>query len=147
MVFSCTKKVIDQFKNDRSFDTLGEPKSLHNWYANQITLNRKKYILFTNSLTFFSFFVPAGTSKERKQIEHQFEVKLQELLIREISTSETILNKMLPKPTEYRYTKTSDKSVLGSMNDIVQQLYHLVHFDPLIKNDFHSWLHLINTWI
>lgn len=145
MVFSCTKKVRDLFKKERTFDTLGEPKDLHNWYANQITLSRKKYILFTNSLTLFSFFVPGGTLKERKEIENLFEAKLQELLIREISTSELILNKMLPKSVEYRYTKTSDKSVLGSMNDIQQQLNHHMHFDIHIKSKYDYFLHLINS--
>lgn len=97
MIFSCTRKVLERVKKYRSITDQQEDISLHNWYVNSINLERKNYLLFTNSLTLFSFFLYAGTKKELNHIEQLFEKQLEEQVIRCIGSNKKFIQKLLPE--------------------------------------------------
>ncbi len=122
MIFSCTKKVLDKIKKYKLVETEKVEVSLYNWYIDAIILERKTYFLFTNSLTLFSFFVYAGTKKEIQNIEQIFSTKLTNQILYEIGDSKQYLDVAFPQNQLFRFTKTNSRSVLGSMNDIKEQI-------------------------
>jgi len=144
MVFSCTKKVIDKISKYKKVENAKEDLGFHNWYVDLINLERKNYFLFTNSETLFSFFVYAGTKKELENLEHIFEEKLKEQIVREVGTSIKYLDELFPKTGAYRFVKTNSRSVLGSMNDFKFQIKtHIWHKGELSQT--HDYInHLIN---
>lgn len=122
MVFSCTKKVLDKVKKFNIVEPDKVETNFYNWYVDSIILERKTYFLFTNSVTLFSFFVYAGTKKELQNIEQIFAAKLTEQIEQEIGTASHYLKNAFPESQLYQFTKTNSASVLGSMNDIKQQI-------------------------
>ena len=118
MIFSCTKKVLDKLKKYKTIKLETEPAHLFNWYVDLLVLERKTYFLFTNSENLFSFILYAGTKKEHQNIENLFEQKLRETIIREISSSEDVINKAFPSEENYKFTKTNSRSTLGTMNEL-----------------------------
>ena len=144
MFFSCTRKVIDKVKNTRQIENEKPEIGLYNWYINSLIINRKTHFLFTNSLTLFSFFLYAGTRKEINSIEHLFEEKLQEMIVREIGSSDTLLEVVLPQKRDYSFTRTNNRSVLGSMNDFIFQINYLTNHRGSSKENFDLTNHMIN---
>ena len=92
MVFSCTKKVLDELRKYKPIEDQKVDVDLWNWYVDLITLERNHYFLFTNSKTLFSFFIYAETKVELQNIEEKFKKKLEEMIVREIGA--------LPKYTD-----------------------------------------------
>jgi len=128
MIFSCTKKVLDKIKKYKIIEPDKVEINFYNWYVDAIVLERKTYFLFTNSITLFSFFVYGGTKKELQNIEQIFATKLTEQIEKEIGTENQYVKNVFQKNQMYKFTKTNSRSVLGSMNDIKEnikvQLWH-----------------------
>jgi len=122
MIFSCTKKVLDKVKKFKIIEQNKAEVDFYNWYVDVITLERKTYFLFTNSITLFSFFVYAGTKKELQNIEQIFAARLAEQIDKEIGIADHYHKNVFTKNQLYQFTKTNSRSVLGSMNDIKQQI-------------------------
>jgi len=132
MTFSCTGKVLEKVKKYRKISDQRESVGLHNWYVNSINLERKNHLLFTNSLTLFSFFIYAGTKKEMNNIEQLFEKELKEQVERHIGSNKKFMQKLLPENSSYEFTKTKSRSILGSMNDFKNQIkVQIWHKGPL----------------
>ena len=145
MIFSCTKKVLDKVKKHRPIQATKADISIYNWYVDIMNLERKNYFLFTHSQTLFSFFLYAGTKTEILNLENLFTQKLQEMIIREIGTSEKLTQALLPENANYQLMKTNSRQVLGSMNDFKFQIKVMVdHHGPLIHT-YDKINHLINT--
>jgi len=117
MIFSCTGKVQKKIKGIHHISPNKENIGIGNWYIGLINLERKSHLLFTNSLTLFSFVVYAGTKKEIKNIEVIFKTKLEEQLIREYGIIPPLIDKAIPEKSDVIFTKTNSRSILGSMND------------------------------
>ena len=145
MIISCTKKVSEKLKKYRSFSNTSEEIGFHNWYCNLITIERKQNILFTNSLTLFSFYFPFGTSKIKSNIEAAFENKLKEEIIRHISCSESYLNAVIPRDSEYKFIHSTNKSVLGSMNEFKRQIDYCIWDRPYYYRSDERIIESINT--
>ena len=93
MNFSCTIKVLDRLKNlnikiDEKFDD-----HFDNWYVNQFTDQRKKYFLFTNSKTLFSFISYFGTKNEIVNFNTIFSKVYKEQIVRNYGYDENQINK------------------------------------------------------
>ena len=103
MIFSCTKKVLDKAKKHRPVQATKAEIGFYNWYVDLINLDRKNYFLFTHSQTLFSFFIYAGTKTEILNLENLFAEKLQEMIIREIGTSEKLYKALLPEHSLFEF--------------------------------------------
>lgn len=144
MIFSCTKKVIDKIKKYKPVEKSKESIGLYNWYVDLINLERKNYFLFTNSKTLFSFFVYAGTKKELENIETIFESRLREQVIRDIGTLKEYQDKALFSNENYRFVKTNNRSILGSMNDFKHQIKIQVWHKGELSKTYELINHLLN---
>jgi len=134
MTFSCTKKVLDKIGKHRNLSDVKDDVHLYNWYVDLINLERKNYVLFTHSLTLFSFFFYAGTKKEFANIESLFEDELEEQITRNVTSSERALALLLAKTENITFSKTNSRSILGSMNDFKHQMKIQIQYKgPLPK--------------
>lgn len=145
MIFSCTGKVLDKIKKHRPILSEKAEVGFYNWYIDLMNLERKNYFLFTHSQTMFSFFIYAGTKTEILNLENLFAKKLEEMIIREIGTSEQLFKALIPDNPVYEIMKTNSRQVLGSMNDFKFQIKYLVTLDGF-SNSVHDKIHhSINT--
>lgn len=119
-VIHCTKKLLIEL------GALGskmppEPSAgfLGPWHANLIRIERKKCILFTNDRTLYSFLVPGY--KKKDDVHDLFLLNLNSSLAAEGFGQGDIL-KALDEYREIAIAPTTNRSVLGSMNDLVNQV-------------------------
>lgn len=145
MIFSCTKKVLDKVKKHRFVENTKVDTGLFNWYVDLMNLERKNYFLFTHSQTLFSFFLYAGTKAEILNLENLFAKKLEEMIIREIGSSEKLTQALLPNNANFQFMKTNSRKVLGSMNDFKFQIKVMIDHHGPLSQTYDKINHLINT--
>lgn len=115
-VIQCTKKLLTELKREDSGATI--PTSpLGNWHANLLTLDRRKCVIFTNDQTRYSFLVVGLRKPDFQILDEVFRQSLFKSLLNDGFDQEQI-EKVLDEIREISFTKTSSRSVLGSMNDI-----------------------------
>ncbi len=115
----CTKKVLDEIgiKSPaaiESRDNATEP--LGDWCVNLLRIQRKKCLLIVNEKTLFSILVPELKKAQIQNIAVVFREALFAALIDEEFTAAQA-EKILSEYDEIGISKTTDRSVLGSMND------------------------------
>jgi hypothetical protein len=97
-----------------------KPPDIFDWHANMLRLNRKKYVLFTNSQTLYSFLMRWAGRPRPADFQEQFRLKLFQSLMSE-GIAEEYIEYMLGGHKKVTITKTNNRSVLGSMNDLAFQ--------------------------
>ena len=116
-LIQCTQKLLAKLD---SFDAglVKESTSiLGNWHANLLCIERRNCILFTNDLTLYSIFLPKVVKAHFQKLASMFTQALALNLEAESLGQhiETILGEYKNKLI---FTKSNNRSVLGSMNDI-----------------------------
>jgi hypothetical protein len=123
-VIHCTKKLLIELGALGS-KIPSEPatKFFGPWHANLIRIERRKCILFTNDRTLYSFLVPGFRKKD--DVHDLFLLNLSSNLAAESFGQGDIL-KALDEYREIAIAPTTNRSVLGSMNDLVSQVEFLI---------------------
>lgn len=100
---------------DASEDNI--PGSLGSWHVNLLYIERKKCLLFVNNKVLISFFIAGVQKSDGTRIKELFQEHLAKLLIMlEIESSKVF--KVLSEYNDLEITKTSNRSVLGTLNDL-----------------------------
>lgn len=107
--------------------------SLSTWYARLFFYNRRKCLLFTNTNTLFSFVVRDVKRQQIKNLHELFINGLIETLKNENFTSDEI-EKVMSICKEFKYGKSTDRSVIGSMNDLILQYESFIYTRSLRGN-------------
>jgi Domain of unknown function (DUF6933) len=124
-IIYCTKKLLNELGALGSKMPVGHPTGMFGpWHANLIRIKRKKCILFTNDGTLYSFLVPGV--KKKDDFHDLFLMNLNAHLAGEGLRQGEIL-KALAEYSDIAIAPTSNRSVLGSMNDLVNQVEFLIH--------------------
>jgi len=111
-----------------------DSSSLGQWHANLIYIARRKCLLFVNDRTLFNFIVPDVSSSNIRALPELFRETLSCVLSAEGVPSGT-RDAILSEYTELGIAKSSDRSVLGSANDIAYH-YKVAILDA---GGVHSW--------
>ncbi|MCF6206574.1 MAG: hypothetical protein L3J47_06760, partial [Sulfurovum sp.] len=93
------------------------------WHGNVFKIGRKNCLLVTHNESYYSVFIYGVTKSSMKPIVEPIGAYLQELMHRD-GFDPTQVAKMLERAEHVHYAKTSDKKVLGVMNDMVHMLKH-----------------------
>jgi hypothetical protein len=117
-----------------------QSSDLFDWHANMLRLERKKYVLFTNSQTLFSFLMRWAGKPKPAEFQEQFRLKLFQSLMDE-GIAEEHIEYLLGGHRQIMITKTNSRSVLGSMNDLAFQAKYMVYVRGIIDD---AYLHEIN---
>lgn len=122
-ILRCTLKLLKELKVSPSKVTDAEG-GLVSWHANLLRIDRRKCVLFTNDLTLYSVFVPGLRKPQFQGIVDVFgQAVFRSLRLAEFTQAEieTVLD-AIQGEAELQVTKTNNRSVLGSMNDLALQL-------------------------
>lgn len=109
----CTQKLLAEIP-DRLIDPSASGES---WHANLLRIDRRKCVLFTHDATLYSVFVPGLKKAEFERLDEVFGQCLFKALLRD-EFPQTQIERMLEACRVIRFTRSSNRSVLGSMNDI-----------------------------
>ncbi|MGH8510345.1 MAG: DUF6933 domain-containing protein [Gammaproteobacteria bacterium] len=117
LLIHCTQKLLAEIP-DRFIDPSASGAS---WHANLLRFERRKCVLFTHDETLYSVFVPGLRKPEFEQLDHIFGRRLFKALLWD-AFSQTQIERMLEACREIHFTRSSNRSVLGSMNDMRFQI-------------------------
>ncbi len=121
----CTNKLLKELRiKPVEFETTGE-MSVRDWHANLLVINRKKCIIVTHTLSLYSFFIYGVTRKDYDSFKTLFNDHLRAQLKSE-GLSKPALFDTNGDDVEVIITKTNNKSVLGSMNELSYRLEYAV---------------------
>jgi hypothetical protein len=107
---------------------------LGQWHANLIYVDRRKTLLFVNDRTLFNFIIPDVTRVQIRQLPDQFRLMLSCVLADE-AVPDDVRERILAEYEQIGFAKSSDRSVLGSSNDIA---FHY-KYQILDAGGIHSW--------
>lgn len=120
----CTKKLLAELPSTVEGEAF-KATILGDWHANLLRIERRKCVLFTNDETLFSVFVPMLKKTHFQNLSTVFLDYLIETLL--LEGFDGIIEKV---KSDYAnnivYSKTNNRSVMGSMNDIARFLPFLI---------------------
>ena len=142
LILQCTQKLLKELKADLSPVKDTDPITL--WHANLITCDRRKCVLFTNDKTRYSFLVPGLKKPDFQRLGEVFLDNLFRCMLNEGVPQEGV-EKVLDTCSNYCFTKTSSKSVLGTMNDIADIIKWTVYDNGgLVNTDISEMMMRLN---
>ncbi|TLS48220.1 hypothetical protein FE782_31905 [Paenibacillus antri] len=130
ITISCTKKLFE-LSNFPEEQNTSQNDEFFNWHANVFRLARRNNIIFMNNKTRYCFILFGVKKDHFHKVKDIFISSLVENLQFEKIKQEQI-NKYVANIDQIRFTKTYDRSVLGSMIDMVRMTEFMVeHYLPL----------------
>ena len=143
-IIRCTQKVLKLFNIPISNDVkIDHP--LAEWYCNLIWIERKKCLLFTHANSLYSFLVVDFRKSDTKNLDHIFQSHFRESL-EYLHLSKSAINNLLPQINGIKLTKTINKRILGSMNDLKYQYQvNIAHIGGLKYCDMDEMIYIVNT--
>ena len=124
-LIQCSKKLQKEIglKKGDLVESCPKFSFLGSWHANLLHISRKKCVLFVNDKTLFNFIVAGVSREEIRKIDVLFTQNLSCVLLSE-GIPEEVKEKVMHEYREIKYANTSNKSVIGSMNDLA---FHYKH--------------------
>ena len=124
-IIKCTAKLLKDL-GVKPANAAGESPGLFEWHANLLRLDRKKYVLFTNDQTLYSFLVRWTKMPKTEGLPERFRLGLFKNLMSE-GLPEKQIEWLMRQHAQIEITKTNSRSVLGSMNDLAFQVKYMVY--------------------
>jgi hypothetical protein len=115
LTLQCTQKLLKELDVEVSPIKDTDPIAL--WHANLLILDRRKCVLFTNDKTRYTFLVPGLRKPDFKHLGELFMDSLFRCMLND-GIPQKGVEKVLNTCSRYCFTKSSDRSVLGTMNDM-----------------------------
>jgi hypothetical protein len=118
MIIRITSKLAKKLNLPLSLIESGNEPSINEWYGNLFTFKRAQYILLTNEKTLFSFVFPGKGITNYNLFLKKMSIHLEEMLGTYDLTS--VWEKhFMSEFNEVSISKTNNRAVLGSMNEII----------------------------
>ena len=142
----CTKKLMTEM-GLREKDLAQEEEDttgLGDWYANLFKYSRYKCLIFTNEMTLFSFVIFRVGKREITKLSGEFHYHMH-LALKHEGIPDNIILAILKDYHHMGYGKTANRSVLGSMNDMISHYKFVVDgLDNLDSDSLQSLNHELN---
>ncbi len=129
----CTKKLLKEVGQEHK-EAIIPTVPLGCWHANLLILDRRKCVLFTNDQTRYSLLVPGLKKPDFKMLDEVFGQALFTSLLRD-GFSQKAIEAVLDEIREIALTTTSNRSVLGTMNDMTNIIKWRVREEGLLNID------------
>lgn len=124
-IIKCTQALLKQISPEYE-EGIIPTLPLGSWHANLFTLDRCKCVLFTNDNTRYSFLAPGLRKPDFQVLDEIFRQRLFKCLVNEGISQEGI-EMVLEEIREIAFTRTSNRSVLGTMNDLTNMIHWKLH--------------------
>ncbi|OHE58867.1 MAG: hypothetical protein A2Z47_10270 [Thermodesulfovibrio sp. RBG_19FT_COMBO_42_12] len=102
-------------------------------YANLLRIDRRKCLIFTNEKSLYTFLIPKVLKANLKNIEQEFLINLSYNLQYE-GFGPDVINRVMQEYQEIGFAKTSNRQVLGSMNQLAFEYEVLIQMEGGIDN-------------
>jgi hypothetical protein len=139
MILQCTKKVLDKLEIQDIASYENVDNKLEKWHCNLIKFGRDNAILITHDTTIFSFFLYGFKANEFKNFEEVISQNIFKILLNldfEQKKIEIILNSL----QNILYTKSSSRSILASMNQVMTSVDSFLYRDKGNIYDLHKYI-------
>ena len=120
-VVRCTSKLLKELRIKPTAQIPETIEPIREWHANIVTIQRRKCILITHTLSLYSFVIYGVKRKELDNFDDVFRLNLSLNLAADQIDNASLFDFENPN-IDVVYAKTNNRSVLGSMNDLV---YHI----------------------
>lgn len=127
----CTQKLLKELQQEPT-NVVPLNHLLGSWHANLLIVERHKCVLVTNDSTLYTIFIPNLKKIDFQAFHLIFGQHLFKNLLHEGFTQKQI-EAVLNEHKEIKYTKTNNRSVLGSMNDLAYQLEYSIQINGGMK--------------
>ncbi|MEK4525288.1 hypothetical protein NST38_07805 [Paenibacillus sp. FSL H8-0104] len=124
ITISCTKKLFDSssFIEEQNNELEDE---LYKWHANVFRMAKKNNLIIMNNKTRYCFILFGIRKEHYKNFKEIFLNALIENLKAE-GISEPLINNYISNANSMKFIKTYDRSVLGSMTDMVKMTEFMI---------------------
>jgi len=116
-----TKKLSDKLKVDLVEIDTTKYNDIENYHCNLLKFGRDNCVLITNDKTLFSFFIYGLKAVDFKNFKESVSQPIFKILV-ELGFSQSQFEKVLLSLENIQYSKTSNRSVISSMNDMKNQI-------------------------
>lgn len=121
MNLQLTKNLSDKLKRTLvDVDSLSH-SDIDDFHCNLLKFGRYNCVLVTNNKTLYSFFLFGLKADDFKHFEEVVREKVFKLLI-ESGLAQTQFEKILESMETFKYSKTSNRSVIASMNEMKKHI-------------------------
>ncbi|KQY83256.1 hypothetical protein ASD24_13325 [Paenibacillus sp. Root52] len=124
ITISCTKKLFDTSSFIEEQDNESEDE-LYKWHANVFRMAKKNNLIIMNNKTRYCFILFGIRKEHYKNFKELFLNALIENLKAE-GISEPLINNYISNANSMKFIKTYDRSVLGSMTDMVKMTEFMI---------------------
>ncbi|MDQ0170528.1 DUF6933 domain-containing protein [Paenibacillus tundrae] len=124
ITISCTKKLFDSSSFIEEQDNELE-NELYKWHANVFRMAKKNNLIIMNNKTRYCFILFGIKKEHYKNFKEIFLNSLIENLKAE-GISENLINNYISNANSMKFIKTYDRSVLGSMTDMVKMTEFMI---------------------
>lgn len=118
LTIQCTKKLADYIKKDISKKPNEGLDMFYSWHSHLFLIQRKKYIVVMNSLTRYNFVLGPLMAKDLKGLDNMILDGVRQNLEAD-RVSEELIDLYCKEMHGIEYTKTSDRSIVGQINEII----------------------------
>ena len=126
-------------------DILAAPQSkLGTWHANLLMIQRRNCLLFVHDQTRFPVFIPALTKPDYANIDRFFGDALMNTLLKCGATQEQ-LDTAAALLQPLAFVGGTERSVLGTLNQLGQDIDHIIYFDSLNVADMAGYA--LSAWL
>lgn len=115
----CTKKLLDELKQKPC--DIAEEKPLFTWYANLLTMHRRKAVLILNEPSRYPILIYGVKAPDFKQMGKLIADAIKTVFLA-MGIAPDIVQKYMAETLPAAYVKASDRSVLAAMNQVAQML-------------------------
>jgi hypothetical protein len=120
MIFRITKKLATKIKMTSLPSLPVDPNYYADWTAHLFTVDRTQYILITNTASLYSMVMYGRGITNDSQFLHEATIYIRKFLKADIN--EVMFYKFVaPEMVRVSFAKTLNRSVTGSMNDLIFQ--------------------------
>jgi len=114
----CTKKLEAEIKDPLFNKIQSQSPPLYTWLAHLFTSNRRKCVLLMNNQTRYNFILYGLKKDDFRRFDHVIYEKIVENLT-EDGIGQSLIEEYLKNYKQVIYTKTSDRSILGQINEMI----------------------------
>jgi len=132
-----TERIRKRLKIDLYEGQVISPNSIYSWHTGYYIYNRKLCLIVANDLTRYCVVLYGLKASDMKNFTLIFKQQLKRNLILD-GISSVSINKYMEEADNSIFTKSSDRSVLGSINDYMVGLSYYIEdyiFDEVVNLD------------
>jgi len=142
LTLQCTQKLLREVTAEISPLKDTDPIAL--WHGNLLSVDRRKCLIFTNDKSRYTFLIPGLRKTDFKHLGELFLDNLFRCMLAD-GIPQRGVEKVLNTCGSYCFTKSSSRSVLGTMNDVANIVrWTVVDHGGLINTDLSKLIMNIN---